>query len=88
MSSNGNVVSCSQQIFEKKHGEFTSEVWVFSLFCEFQDIIDSILAANFLSADSSPTILLIDRSEPTFERHTGGQITKTLKNDENFDGFC
>ena len=26
-------------------------------------------------------ILLIDRSEPRFESHTGGKIRKTLKND-------
>ena len=32
MPSDCNGVSCFQQIFEI---EFTSEVWVFSLFCEF-----------------------------------------------------
>ena len=42
----------------------------------------------FVSAEPSRTILSIDRSEPRFESHTGGKITKTLKNDENFDGFC
>ena len=38
----------------------------------------------FVSAEPSRTILLIDRSEPRFESHTGGKITKTLKNDEIF----
>ena len=41
----------------------------------------------FVSAEPSQTILSIDRSEPRFESHTGGKITKTLKNDEHFDGF-
>ena len=41
----------------------------------------------FLSAEPSRTILSIDRSEPRFERHAEGKITKTLKNDKNFDGF-
>ena len=40
-----------------------------------------------MSAKPSRTILLIDRSEPRFERHIGGKITKTLKNDGNFNGF-
>ena len=35
MSSDCNDVSCFKKIFEKKNLEFTSEVWVFSLFCEF-----------------------------------------------------
>ena len=34
MPSNSNGVSFFQQIFEKNL-EFTSEVWVFSIFCEF-----------------------------------------------------
>ena len=38
-----------------------------------------------MSAEPSQTILSTDRSEPGFESHTGGKITKTLKNDENFD---
>ena len=42
----------------------------------------------FVSAEPSQTILSIDRSEPRFESHTGAKITKTLKNDENFNGFC
>ena len=41
----------------------------------------------FVSAKPSRTILLIDRSEPRFEGHIGGKITKTLKNDGNFNGF-
>ena len=42
----------------------------------------------FVSAKPSQTILSIDRSEPRFESHMGGKITKTLKNDGNFNGFC
>ena len=42
----------------------------------------------FVSAEPSQTILLIHRSEPRFKRHTGGKITKTLKNNGNFDGLC
>ena len=33
----------------------------------------------FVSAESSRTILSIDRSEPRFESYTWGNITKTLK---------
>ena len=42
----------------------------------------------FVSAKHSQTILLIDRSEPRFESHTGGKIRKTLKNNGNFDVYC
>ena len=42
----------------------------------------------FVSAEPSQTILLIDRSEPGFESHTGGKIWKTLKNNGNFEVFC
>ena len=42
----------------------------------------------FVSAKPSQTVLPIDRSEPRFESHTGGEIRKTLYNDENFDVFC
>ena len=41
----------------------------------------------FVFAEPSQTILVIDTSEPRFERHTGGKI-KTLKNDGNLNGFC
>ena len=44
--------------------------------------------ASFVPADSSRTILLIDRSEPRFECHTGGTIRITLKNNKHFDLFC
>ena len=42
----------------------------------------------FVSAKPSPTILSIDRSGPRFESSTRGKITKTLKNNGKFDGFC
>ena len=42
----------------------------------------------FVSAEPSRTILSIDKSEPRIKSHTGGKITKTLKNDGNFEGFC
>ena len=42
----------------------------------------------FVSAKPSWTILSIDRSEPRFKSYTGNKITKTLRNDRNFDGFC
>ena len=78
---------CFQQIFEKNL-EFTSEVWVFSLFCEFQHLqfMTSWLLI-FVSAKPSQTVLPIDRSEPRFESHTGGKMRKTLNNDENIDVF-
>ena len=41
-----------------------------------------------VSAESSRTILLIDRPEPRFKSHTGGKIRTTLKNNKNFDIFC
>ena len=46
MRSDCNDVSCFQQI-SKKQLEFTSEVWVFSFFHEFYQLIDSILADDF-----------------------------------------
>ena len=36
----------------------------------------------FVLAEPNHTILSTDRSEPRFESHTGGKITKTLKNKE------
>ena len=41
-----------------------------------------------MSSEPSRTILSIDRSQPRFERHAVGKMTKTLQNDENFDSFC
>ena len=41
-----NGVSCLQETFEKNL-EFISEVWVFSLFCDFYHPLDSILTADF-----------------------------------------
>ena len=41
-----------------------------------------------MSIEPSRTVLSIDRSEPRFESHAGGEITKILKNDGNFDGSC
>ena len=79
---------CFQQIFEKNL-ELTSEVWVFSLFCELQHLqFMTSWRLIFVSAKPSQTVLPIDRSEPRFESHTGGEIRKTLYNDENFDVFC
>ena len=46
------------------------------------------IGCQFVSAEPSQTILLIDRSEPRFESHTGGKIRKTLKNNGNFDVYC
>ena len=51
----------------------------------------SLSSSTSLTAFQLPiflTILSIHRSEPRFKRHTGGKITKTLKNDGNFDGLC
>ena len=81
MPSDRNGASYFQQVFEKNL-EFTSEVWVFSLFCEFQHLLDSILAA-----EPSRTILSIDRSEPRFERHTGGKMAKLKKRMEILTAF-
>ena len=44
--------------------------------------------AIFVSAESSRTALLIDRSEPKFDGCTKGKIRITLKNNKNIDGFC
>ena len=44
--------------------------------------------AIFVSAESSRTVLLIDRSEPRFDGCTGGKIRITLKNNKNIDVFC
>ena len=39
-------------------------------------------------AESRPTILSIDRSEPRIESRTQGKMRITLKNNKNFDVFC
>ena len=87
MPSNCNSVSCFQQISEKK-------LRIYLKFGYFQFSVSSstFLTASwlpiFVSAEPSQTILLIDRSEPGFESHTGGKIWKTLKNNGNFEVFC
>ena len=43
--------------------------------------------AVFVSAESSQTLLSIDRSEPRFESRTGGKIRVTLKNNQKTDVF-
>ena len=74
--------------FWKKNLECTSEFWVFSLFCDFSTFLTVLWLLIFVSAEPSRTILSIDGSEPRFQHCTGGEIRKTLKNDENFDVFC
>ena len=44
--------------------------------------------AIFVSAESSQTVLLIDRSEPRFDGCTGGKARITLKNNKIIDIFC
>ena len=81
MPSDCNGVSCFQQIFEKNL-EFTSEVWVFSLWVLWVLAPWELTASwlpLFVSAKPSRTTLSIDRSEPRFESHTGGKIKKTWK---------
>ena len=39
----------------------------------------------FVLAESSRTILSIDRSKPRFKGRAGGKIRITLKNNKNFD---
>ena len=55
-------------------------------------VSSSILTASwqsiFASAKPSRTILVIDRSKPRFESHTGGKIRKTYKTNGNFNVFC
>ena len=41
-----------------------------------------------MSAESSWTILSVDKSEPRFRSHTVGKIRKTLKTDGSFYIFC
>ena len=86
MPSDCNGVSCFQQIYEINL-EFTSMFGYFHFSVSSSTSLTSFQLPKFVSAEPSQTILSIDRSEPRFERHTGGKITKTLKNDGNFDGF-
>ena len=75
--------------FWKKNLEFTSDVYGYFHFSVCSStFLTAFWLLLFVSAEPSRTILLIDRSEPRFESHTGGKITKTLKNDQHFDGFC
>ena len=86
MPSDCNDVSCFQQISEKN-----LELLKFGYF-HFPVSSSTFLTASwlpiFVPAEPSQTILSIDRSKPRFESHAGGKITKTLKSDGNFDGFC
>ena len=87
MSSNCNGVSCFPQIVEKNL-EFTSEVWVTHFSVSSSTFMTAFWLPLFMLAKPSQTILTIDRSLPRFESHTEGKITKTVKNNKNFDGFC
>ena len=84
MPSDCNGVSCFQQIFEKK---LRIHLWSSGVFTFLWTSLAAFWLPIFLSAEPSRTILSIDRSEPRFERHAEGKITKTLKNDKNFGGF-
>ena len=81
MPSDCNDVSCFQQISKKQNLPLK-----FGYF-HFPMSSSTFLAASwlriFVSAESSRTILSIDRPEPRFESHTGGKIRKTLKNKKN-----
>ena len=60
--------------------------WCIMFLTDFS-VSSSIFLTAFLlpvlvSAEPCQTILSIDRSEPRFESHTEGKITKTSKNDE------
>ena len=83
MPSDCNGVSCFQQISGKnlKFGYFHFSV-------SSSTFLTAFSLPFFVSVEPSRTILSIDRSEPRFESHTGGKITKTLKIVGNFDGFC
>ena len=82
MPSDCNDVSCFQQIFGQNL-KFTSEGWVFSLYWE----LTAFWLLIFVSPEPSRSILLIDRSEPIFESHAGGKITKTLKKNWKFSNI-
>ena len=87
MPSDSNDVSCFQQISKKsqtlplKFGYFHSSL-------SSSTLLTASWLTIFVSAKSSRTILLIDRSEPRFKSHTGGKIRITLKNNKKFDVFC
>ena len=82
-----NDVSCFQHISKKKL-EFTSEVGYFHFFVSSSTSLTASWLVTFVSAESSRTVLLIDRSEPRFEGRTRGKIRITLKNNKSIDIFC
>ena len=92
MPSDCNVVSCFQQNFEKKIWNFFQNLPLKFRYFHFSVSSSTFMTASwlpiFVSAGPSRAVLSIDRSEPRFESHTGGNIRKTLKNDGNFAVFC
>ena len=78
MHSNCNGVSCFQQIFEKKLKIYLWSLGIFT-FVSSSTFLTAFWPLIFVSAEPSRAILSIDRSEPRFESHTGGEIMKTLK---------
>ena len=87
MPSDCNGVSCFQQIFEKKLRIYLWSLGIFTFpwvlapswlhfGCRFlcqSSLVELYYRLIYLNQDSS---------------HTGGKITKTLKNNGNFNSFC
>ena len=82
-----NYVSCFQQI-SKKSLNLPLKFGSFHFSVSSSTLLTASWLTIFVSAESSWTILSIDRSEPRFESHTGGKIRITLKYNKNFNGFC
>ena len=85
MRSDCNGVSCFQQISEKN---LPLKIGYFQFSVRSSIFLTAFWLPVFVSAELSRIILSTDRSEPRFESYTGGKITKAVKNDRNFDGFC
>ena len=87
MPSNCNGVSRFQQISEKTKN-LPLKFGYFHFSVSFSTFLTTFWQPIFLSIEPSRTVLSIDRSEPRFESHAGGEIRKILKNGGNFDGSC
>ena len=88
MPSNCNALSICNRVLKKKDLNVPLNFGYFPFSVSFSTFLTVFWLPILVSAKPSRTILLTDRSEPRFEGHTGGKITKTLKNDGNFTGFC
>ena len=87
MPSSCNDVSYISNKFLKTSQNLPLKFGYFHFSVSSSTSLTASLLAILVSAESSRTILSIDRSEPRFESSTGDKIGITLKSNKNFAAF-